>query len=239
MFVPAAVCAETIVTDVTFDWTTHQRLAPGSDNWPMTWADNDHQYTAWGDGGGFGGTNTSGRVSLGVGRVEGGPDNYQTYNVFGGLNPENPATFPGKSYGILSIDGTLYMWVFVLQDYYFKESRLYRSTDYGASWTPANWKFSNNNYAFSVITLLNFGKDYAGARDDYVYLYTPGEKTINDGDDRFNMTDEVYLARVPKTQMMTENAYEFLSGYAGNGDPTWSSNIADRSPVLTDTGDIH
>ena len=42
-----------VITGVTFDWSTHVRLAPGSDNWPITWADDDHQYTCWGDGGGF------------------------------------------------------------------------------------------------------------------------------------------------------------------------------------------
>ena len=26
------------------------RKAKGSDNWPLTWADDDHQYTAYGDG---------------------------------------------------------------------------------------------------------------------------------------------------------------------------------------------
>src|ERR671914_1421289 len=39
------------ITGIAFDWSTHTRLAPGSDNWPITWADDDHQYTAWGDGG--------------------------------------------------------------------------------------------------------------------------------------------------------------------------------------------
>ena len=60
-----------IISDVVFHWDTHMRAAPGSDNWPITWSDDDHQYTAWGDGGGFGGTNRNGRVSLGFARVEG------------------------------------------------------------------------------------------------------------------------------------------------------------------------
>ena len=39
------------------DWSTHQRHAPGSDNFQLTWADDGHQYGIWGDGGGFAGTN--------------------------------------------------------------------------------------------------------------------------------------------------------------------------------------
>src|SRR5687768_4554672 len=58
-----------IILEWRLDWSTHQRHAPGSDNWPITWAVDDHQYTAWGDGGGFGGSNSDGRVSLGVARI--------------------------------------------------------------------------------------------------------------------------------------------------------------------------
>ena len=38
------------------DWAPKEtivRKAKGSDNWPMTWADDDHLYTAYGDGNGF------------------------------------------------------------------------------------------------------------------------------------------------------------------------------------------
>ena len=99
------------ITDITYDWTTHILLASGSDNWPTTLADNDHQYSAWGDGGGFGGTNTIGRVSLGVARIEGSKSAYTGYNVWGGYNQEHPANVDGKSRGIICINGVLYMWV--------------------------------------------------------------------------------------------------------------------------------
>ena len=46
------------IIGIEFDFASHRRLASGSDNWPMTWADDGHQYTAWGDGGGFGGSNS-------------------------------------------------------------------------------------------------------------------------------------------------------------------------------------
>lgn len=57
-----------VIEKVAFDVATHERRAPGSDNWAITWADDDHQYAVWGDGGGFGGTNSDGRVSLGIAR---------------------------------------------------------------------------------------------------------------------------------------------------------------------------
>ncbi len=79
-----------VIAGVAFDWSTHQRSALGSDNWQRTWADDDHQYGAWGDGGGFRGDNTTGRVDLGFGRIEGTRDAYQGYNVWGGKNAEHP-----------------------------------------------------------------------------------------------------------------------------------------------------
>src|SRR5687768_5584096 len=100
-----------VIERVDFDFSTHRRLAPGSDNWPTTWSDNEHVYTAWGDGGGFGGTNSKGRVSLGVGRVEGTVSDYKGSNIWGGFGCANIPTFDGKSYGILSVRGMLYLWV--------------------------------------------------------------------------------------------------------------------------------
>jgi len=45
--------SSTVITDMNFDFSTHTREAEGSDNWPITWADDDHQYTSWGDGNGL------------------------------------------------------------------------------------------------------------------------------------------------------------------------------------------
>ena len=42
-----------VISSISFDWSTHARRAPGSDNFPITWADDNNQYTAWGDGWGF------------------------------------------------------------------------------------------------------------------------------------------------------------------------------------------
>ncbi len=60
--------ASSVITGMSLDWSTHERFALGSDNWQLTWADDDNQYGAWGDGGGFGGSNSDGRVGLGFGR---------------------------------------------------------------------------------------------------------------------------------------------------------------------------
>ena len=48
------------------------RLAKGSDNWPLTWADDDVLYTAYGDGNGFE-PFVKPKLSLGIAKVLGGP----------------------------------------------------------------------------------------------------------------------------------------------------------------------
>jgi len=147
------------IVGVEFNWSTHRRKAPGSDNWPVTWADDDNQYTSWGDGGGFGGSNSDGRVSLGFGRIRGGKDSYRGYNVWGGKNPERPASFGGKCYGMICIQGVLYAWVGPGSgtDSY-AEARLCRSPDHGRTWVRAPWAFRKSQRLI-MPTILNFGRN--------------------------------------------------------------------------------
>jgi len=35
----------TFLEGITWDFSSHVERAPGSDNWPVTWADDGHQYT--------------------------------------------------------------------------------------------------------------------------------------------------------------------------------------------------
>ncbi|MGE5177266.1 MAG: hypothetical protein ACM3JJ_12955, partial [Hyphomicrobiales bacterium] len=107
-------------------------MAPGSDLWPVAWAADDNLYTPWGDGGGFGGTGSVGRVTLGVGKVSGPATGFTGTNVFGGANAEAPATFDGKANGILSVGGVLYMWV--TQQSAWIRAKIGKSTDGGHTW---------------------------------------------------------------------------------------------------------
>ncbi|MHC4511976.1 MAG: hypothetical protein ACYTAO_24030, partial [Planctomycetota bacterium] len=56
------------------------RLASGSDNWPITWADDNSQYTAYGDGWGFV-PKTEKKLSLGISRILGSPPDFGGVNV--------------------------------------------------------------------------------------------------------------------------------------------------------------
>jgi hypothetical protein len=223
--------ASEVILDVTIDTATHDRRAPGSDNWPMTWADDGHQYTSWGDGGGFDGTNSDGRVSLGVGRVEGAGDSYTGINVWGGKDPLTPATFDGKSYGIISIASRLYMWVSPGSSTEgYQSQTLHTSDDHGLTWTSVSWSFSQSD-AILHPTFLQFGQDYSGALDSYVYIYAI--RIQSTGSLQVQTPGILDLLRVPASGLEQRSQYEFFAGLNG-ADPTWTADIAQRQPVFED-----
>lgn len=236
-----------VIESVRFLWPEHQRAAPGSDNWPLTWADDGHQYAAWGDGGGFGGTNKLGRTSLGIARIEGPWKDHQGHNVWGGHEAENSATFEGKSYGIICIEGVLYMWVCMFNpgDDPFKEVRLAVSSDHGANWKLADWSFTKSG-AVMIPTFCQFGRNYAGARDRYVYSYLIRYQAESGPDDypdkvpwlvvqRPGLID---LARVPLDNILDRSAWEFFGGKGGEGDPLWTSVLSQRRSVFEDANGV-
>ncbi len=226
----------TVIRTVTFDWSTHKRDAQGSDNWALTWADDGHQYGAWGDGGGFGGTNSDGRVSLGVARIEGDWNAYRGVNVWGGKNAANPAGVDGKSWGMISVKGVLYMWVSPgspLKEMQ-REARLYRSTDHAATWEPASWAFTHEQ-SLTIPTICQFGKDYSGARDGFVYHYFIHPRDA--ASDSIQKPGAVYLARCPQERIMDRSAYEFLAGMK-EGKPLWNADPSRKAPAFEDRSGV-
>ena len=232
-----------VIRGIEFDFKTHRRLAPGSDNWPITWADDNHQYTAWGDGGGFGGTNSNGRVLLGVARIEGDGTSYVGKNVWGGFEPENPVQFDGKSYGMLCVDGVLYMWRAFQPNPHLSTCELLWSADHGAHWQPADWSFRYED-GLTVPTFLNFGRNYEGARDDYVYSYYiqptwgPGRSTTGNYGFDVHRPGKLYLSRVPKKDILRRERYEFFAGIDDEGQPRWTSDLAQKAPVFQDPNGV-
>ncbi len=221
----------TRITGIAFEWHTHKRLALGSDNWPITWSANDQQYTAWGDGSGFGAPGTAGRVSLGVARVEGTSAVYRGFNVWGGTNAEVRAAFEGKSYGIIAIGTDLYMWRCGTGGAdLLGAQRLHKSTDNGRSWTAASWEFPPAT-SFYCPAPLQFGKGYAGARDAYVYIYAAEQTSEQWG---IHKPGKITLMRVPQDALMNRASYEFFTGRDASGNALWSPDINARRPVIED-----
>ena len=229
-----------VISGITFDWPSHIRLASGSDNWPITWADDDLQYTVWGDGGGFGGTNRIGRSSMGVASIEGNWHAFKPLNIWGGYSSLNSHEITGKSYGIVCVNQVLYMWAGLFKPHSnpFEEVKIARSADHGASWTFADWSFSQEQLVM-MPTVCNYGKNYQGARDQYVYSYLirlqseTGPDDYEDKVDWLNVQKPglIDLARVHQDSVMFREAYSFFAGM-DSGEPRWTTEIMERSAVF-------
>ena len=194
------------------------RRAGGSDNWPMTWADDDHLYTAYGDGHGFD-PKVKEKLSLGLCRVEGPAHAFRGFNVrSASVEQKGDGARGRKASGMLSVGGRLHMLVRNAGN-----SQLAWSDDHGATWTWSDWKFTTS---FGCPTFLNFGRDYAGARDDYVYVYS------FDSNSAYTPSDRMVLARVPKDRVTRRDAYEFFVRLDGRGEPVWSDDVEKRGAVF-------
>lgn len=201
------------------------RLAPGSDNWPLTWADDDALYAAYGDGQGFKPFRPR-KLSLGIAKITGMPPAVQGVNVVAeGAEFLGDGRSGPKSSGMLMVDGVLYLLARNLDN-----AQLAWSRDHGATWTWADWKFTTS---FGCPTFLNFGRNYEGARDDFVYVYS------KDGDSAYDAADAMVLARVPRARITERAAYQFFAGTAGAAGPRWTSDVARRAPVFTFPGQCY
>jgi hypothetical protein len=207
------------------DWAPREtivRLAPGSDNWPMTWADDDGLYTVYGDGRGFK-PFVERKLSLGLARVTGSPDEPRGENLRSETAEDLGDGARGKkASGMLMVDGVLYLLVRNAAN-----AQLGWSRDRGRTWTWADWKFTTS---FGCPTLLNFGRNYAGARDDFVYVYS------FDSDSAYKAADRMVLARVHRDRITEQAAYEYLVKLEAGGEPVWSTDVAQRGAVLSRPG---
>jgi len=205
------------------------RLAEGSDTFPITWADDDKLYTTFGDGWVFV-PFVNRKLSLGLSAVTGSPvtNDVVGVNIRSATGEQLGQGANGKkASGMLMVDGTLYMYV-RNADKNGNHCQLAWSDDYAETWIWSTWKFTE----FGYCVFLNYGKNYAGARDEYVYIYSPDEPNA------YTSTDNQILMRVPKLSIKDKNTYEYFTGLDINGNPTWSLNVGDRSPVFTHTGKV-
>ena len=205
--------------------STIVRKAIDSDNWPLTWADDDNLYTAYGDGTGFA-PKVPEKLSLGLARIEGGPSDFIGTNL---RSPTVERKGNGKNgmkaSGLLMVGGTLYLWARNAGNAQFAWS-----SDRGHTWTWADWKLS---VSFGCPTFLNFGRNYAGARDHYVYIYS------HNAESAYQTADGIALSRVPKDRVRDRNAYEFFMALDKNTKPVWTLDVKERGAVFNNPGQCY
>jgi CubicO group peptidase (beta-lactamase class C family) len=201
-------------------WTAPERIvrrAQGSDNWPMAWANDDRLYTAYGDGWGFS-PRTDRKLSLGLAVIDGSPEEPQGTNLRSPTAEQIGDGSAGrKASGMLAVDGTLYMLVRNAGN-----AQLAWSTDHGRTWTWSDWRFETS---FGCPSFVSFGPDYAGARDDLVYIVSP------DTDTAYERAPSMVMARVHRTRLRDRDAYTFFEALAPDGLPRWTADIQRRGPV--------
>ncbi len=197
------------------------RKAVGSDIWPLTWADDDAQYTAYGDGWGFE-PRTEKKLSLGFARITGKPNDFEGTNIRSSSG-ERAGDGPSgaKASGLLMVDGILYLWARNSGN-----AQLAWSDDHARTW---HWGFRLEK-SFGSPAFLNFGRNYAGARDEFVYVYS------QDGPSAYEPSDSLVLARVRKDRIREREAYEFFSHRNPSASPVWTTNIRRRGPLFAFPG---
>lgn len=213
----------TLIKEVTFEPKNKIiRMAEGSDNWPVTWADDDMLYTAYGDGWGFS-PFTDIKLSLGIAKIKGNIPSINGTNIRTNSGERvGQGAFGPKASGMLMVDKVLYMLARNTSN-----AQLGWSSDHGKTWDWADWRFKEG---FGTPSFLNYGKNYAGARDEYVYLYSHDEASA------YKSSDNMVMARVSKNKIKDWTSYEYFAGLGNDGQPIWTDDVRKRKPTFSNPG---
>jgi hypothetical protein len=182
----------------------------------LTWGDDDTQYTSYGDGFGFE-PYLERKLGMGFARIIGGADDFRGANLRSNGERTGDGAKTPKASGILMVDGVLYLWVRNVGN-----AQLLWSQDRGKTW---QWGFKVET-GFGSPAFLNFGQNYAGARDGFVYTYT------QDGPSAYESDNSLMLARVPKARVRDRGAWEFFMGPDAGGRPLWTADVTQGGPVF-------
>ena len=224
------------------------------DMWPITWADDDNLYGAGGDNSGspmnfwkisgipmevFSGTGWSIYLEL----IDNMPINPKKYCQKPYLHPKMGV----KPASLISINGVIYFAV-ELHNYgenvSFNRQKNYNSWiittyDYGKTWDRESTPIDFFTGRLASPHFIQFGKDYEGARDEYVYAYFP---VGDDGGSYWENGDALLLGKVHKYSILDKSTWAFYAGANDNGQPMWSSDEGQAVPVFhfpSMTGENH
>lgn len=196
------------------------RRAEDGDNWPITWADDDALYTTWGDGTGFV-PKVEKKLGCGFARVTGSPPEFTGANIRSSAEQLGQGRSGKKGWGILCVAGGLYLWL-GHADEKGAGAQLAWSRDHARTWTFADWQFPK----FGLVGFVNYGKDYQGARDRFMYACS------HDGPRADTPADRFILMRAPKDRLTVRGTWEFPDGLDARGQPRWTRELARRGAAL-------
>lgn len=226
-----------------------------SDNWAVTLNASGVQLTTYGDGGGFGGSNTLCRASMGFSTLSGDYESEAAANVLGcnasggcvsgtpdaACNAANSiGSLTGKSYGLLALSGDSVVVArcgtasdnscYDIQDFYTSDDAMATLVATGVSFVQADFT-GRGPFAFAAI---QFGAGYTGVPSEVggggftYWMATEIQNTTWD----VQSPGEIHLLRVHRDSLAIAAGYRFFAGLDGST-PTWSADVDDRTAVLT------
>jgi hypothetical protein len=228
------------------------RLGGLGDGYDMTWDAQDRQYVVVNDGTGWIDKPTAfynTRLWTLNDRIEDGArapvSGYPELND--STRPENAPHYYG--HGLLAVRGRLYQFLSTLdratnRPLHWVGAKLIYSVDNGRTWCNQDgtsavvWEdwaaqsrqrlafFQEPDESFSLLSIVQMGRNYSANRDGYIYVY--GLNGNVDG--RMN---ELVLFRAPIPQLTDRRAYEYFGGRRGDGSPRWVKDIDARSVAHT------
>jgi hypothetical protein len=228
------------------------RLGGVGDGYKMTWDADDRQFTVVNDGSGWVDkprafynsrlwTLSGGVQDAAFAEVSGYPDL---------SDPAHPDSAPRYfGHGLLAVRGGLFQFLSTLdrateRPRHWVGTKLIYSVDKGRTWcnqdgtSPVTWEgwdtqsrerlafFQEPHGCFSMLAILQMGRNYAANRDGYIYVY--GLNGNVDG--RMN---ELVMFRVPIAELLNRRAYEYFGGPRGDGSARWVKDIEERAVVHT------
>ncbi len=203
-----------------------RRFGRHADNWPATAAGEGVLYTAYGDGWAFDDSESAPKLSLGFARLSGSPPHISGINLSSPSGEDRgDGTRGKKASSLLMVDDVLYMWVRNAAAN-GRAATLAWSADRAATWNWVDWRFDELGYP----AFIQYGANYSGARDDYVYSVSP------DGPSAYEPADRMLLLRVPREKIRDKGAYEFFAGFDGHEAPRWTNRFDQREGVFAFSG---
>ncbi len=206
-------------------WLTEPIRYPGSngDAWSCTWADDGHIYSTADDCTGIENSNNS---NLALFRIEGESPTHRI-NLVNPMDPYGGICYHDRSdtwkaNGLICIDGVLYMSVSqhssafeygdLIQRTY--DASIIKSTDHGKTWSPKTRDPMFPSPRFSTPYFVQFGKNYEGAMDEYIYAV---------GGTSWNNGNYLTLGRVPRNLIGNLRAgdWEMFDGFDAQANPKW------------------
>ena len=224
------------------------------DNWHMTWADDGKQYVALCDGEGWPDIpgHTGAAHNTRVYAMSGDAPHHRLEHLPGYpdlLSEKSPNCCRYYGFGIVAVGGCIYHFVstpnypFDRAGGRFVGAKLIYSSDHGRSWknqdgSPLRWEpwedrnrenmvfFYEPDEAFSLLTLLQMGRNYEHNTDGFVYIYAPN------GNEEGNM-NQLVMCRAAIGSILDRSSYEYFVSRGTDGTASWSRDINARGVVHT------